>query len=388
MSILRDGVVDLSAIDRERFVVSPRVVPGVGDVVLINPGKAMFDWHPGEEVLRSLLVRPDGRVVSAGLPKFFNLGERPDHDALGHAAAVAGRVRFGEKLDGSLVVRSVIDGRVVFRTRGSHELGDDFREPVMRLVRERHDRLLDPTYVPHRSALMEYTGPANRVVLLYDEPCLTAIGEVTHDDVRPHLPTFAGLCAMACPAEHRGDGLASVAAEVRAWSGREGLVAWCFRDDGAPVLLKVKSAEYLRLHAMRSELNERRVWMLCAVAGASTFEACRGALEQVGLDWEDFAFAEPWLRSYLARREANRTALAEIRRTVRGDVARGLKAACAKAGRPDLFGVAMHAAVGEDDRAAEMLRAADVDDSVSRMRAEVAALRTSLAALLDERGAA
>ena len=85
-----------------------------------------------------------------------------------------------EKFDGSLVVRSVIDGVVVWRTRGHWQL-NQFETPVMAQV-QRYPRLLDPSFALAASLLFEFTSaaPELRVVLAHAEDGLTLLGEVDH----------------------------------------------------------------------------------------------------------------------------------------------------------------------------------------------------------------
>lgn len=93
-----------------------------GENVLVLPTKGNFmraaDWTEEELLFRSLMFnRETGQVVSAGLPKFFNYGESElDTILLNNKLAQGEPVLFTEKMDGSLLIRSVINGKVRLRT--------------------------------------------------------------------------------------------------------------------------------------------------------------------------------------------------------------------------------------------------------------------------------
>ena len=72
--------INISEINLENFYVNHREIDGIGPVVLVIPRKDFFDWDLDSLHLRSVLCRPDGEVISAGFPKFFNFGEKESHD--------------------------------------------------------------------------------------------------------------------------------------------------------------------------------------------------------------------------------------------------------------------------------------------------------------------
>lgn len=108
-------------------------------------------WTPDNVWLRSRveLVKNDD-TVSQGFGKFFNLGQGPDGLRV-DAQDIVDAIRAGErvvathKYDGSCLIRSVYDGKVMFRTRGSlmytfHEKAED----EIALFCERYPLLNDP----------------------------------------------------------------------------------------------------------------------------------------------------------------------------------------------------------------------------------------------------
>lgn len=108
-------MLDLNAIDKTTFDLHD-----TPHGLLITPKRGKTAWEPHEMGLRSVLCAPDGRVLSRGLPKFFNHSENAAHDAETRRLLAAGATcQYAEKLDGTLIILSVIDGRPHPRTRGN-----------------------------------------------------------------------------------------------------------------------------------------------------------------------------------------------------------------------------------------------------------------------------
>ncbi|HEY7358938.1 MAG TPA: RNA ligase, partial [Ktedonobacterales bacterium] len=154
-------VLDARLVDRKDFAVDD-----IGACLFIHPKRDKWDWTEDELRLRSVAVDLQGRVISTGWPKFFNMGERPANDAALEQALESGEeVFFTEKLDGTLIVRSVLpNGKVIFRTRGRWE-SDEFGPLAHAVASARYPALLDPRIMPEWSLLFEYVGPANLIVV-------------------------------------------------------------------------------------------------------------------------------------------------------------------------------------------------------------------------------
>ena len=65
-------------------------------------------WTPETRMCRGLVTTATGEIVSRPFPKFFNLGEEPLPEGLGQPLVY-------EKVDGSLIVVSLHEGRRVVR---------------------------------------------------------------------------------------------------------------------------------------------------------------------------------------------------------------------------------------------------------------------------------
>lgn len=378
--------IDIKTIDTERFHINERTIPGIGDVVLVVPHKAMWKWEPGEEHLRSLLCRPDGTVISAGLPKFFNFGENRDHDLVVLEGLRKGKTQFVVKEDGSLIIRSVIDGKVHFRTRGSEQIAEDMRDDVMELIHREYPYLLDPSiHMPESSLLMEYVGPRNQIVVRYERPALVALGWVdfgAQDKLyfRPHrtgpedpLRYMPRPALVDLPAA-----IDDAVARVRAFSDQEGVVSWTWIDEGMDThLCKFKSAWYLRLHSLRTQATPRYMREFCFVNGIRDLDGLKRALLDAGFDWEVCTYLEPLFDEFKRDLDAVETSLAWADRVVERLVPGITRKEAAMAltdvtqGRPDgrpLFAYMMAKWLGERDKAQEQADALRLGMAVAQYK--------------------
>lgn len=319
MGALSDrAVIDLAKVDRRSFKLVSR-----GDRVLIHPDARKRAWTEDELHLRSCVTDAQGRVLSLGFPKFFNLGEHAPHDARFAAAIADGRVAFGEKVDGSLLVADIEpDGALSLRTRQSHALSD-LREPVEALVRARYPALRDALagcalVREGCSALFEFVDPARPVVLRYPEAALVLLALVDKRSLAPRwdeaalaqIAADSGVArATAVTLPHETGALREA---VRPWLDREGVVAHALDRDGRPLMLKVKADSYLRLHAARGVLGTSNAPRIAFLLDAESEDDFVRQLEARGVDFETVEYARSSLGDYFARLSTMREGLAKM----------------------------------------------------------------------------
>lgn len=350
---------------------------------LIIPAASKHRWGAHERPFRSVILSPDGELLSTGFPKFGNLGEHGFED---HAAALsraladpAHPVAFTEKLDGSLIIRSVIGGQVVLRTRGTHDGGDVHGPLARRIAAGDCPLLLDPGFCPDRSLLLELTSPRPeaRIVLAYERDSLVLIGDISHDDLAPApwpgLRSRAGQLGLDVPATHDLPRSArKLAKAVGAWKGREGVVV---RTADSSVMVKVKSAGYLTLHRLRFLLTAKAIREMCEEHGVQSISELRALVESAGGDWEVMQSAQPFAQAYLDARAGADIRLAEIDALVAGWQARhpGDRKALAGEVAAGLDGpersVAFLLADGREHDALARMRAIAVDEAFDRLDA-------------------
>lgn len=312
------AVIDLEKVDRRSFKLITRA-----DRVLIHPDSRKRAWAEDELHLRSCVTDARGRVLSLGFPKFFNLGEHAPHDARFATAIGAGRVAFGEKIDGSLLVADLeADGSLSLRTRQSHALAD-LREPVERLVRTRYPALRDALAScalvrEGCSVLFEFVDPARPVVLRYPEPALVLLALVDKRSLAPRwdegalaqIAADSGVAqttALALPQD-----TAALREAVAPWLDREGVVARAVDSDGRALMLKVKAASYLRLHAARGILGASNAPRIAFLLDAQNEHDFVRELEARGLDFETVEYARSSLGDYFERLARMRAGLEQL----------------------------------------------------------------------------
>lgn len=302
-------MIDTSLLNPREFHVRVR-----DDRTLICPTMKKWTWRDDEVHLRSLVLR-DGRVISSGFPKFFNYGEKAHYDRVIAEAVANGEAFITEKLDGTLIIRDVWNRQVNFRTRDQFDLGP-FEERVMRLVREKYPLLLDPAMGKTESLLFEYVGPENHNILRYEEPALYGLGYMLLGEWPPRpVIEQAGLLALckvfrvSLPEIYLDSGsLDDLRERVRAWSDREGVVV-----RGPGTLLKVKSAAYLRLHAIKHQLSEKRLRELMWHDNVRTMWDFEKLARDEGWNEEILMIVRPQAERYLIDRYSFQEKLNELR---------------------------------------------------------------------------
>lgn len=263
-----------------------------GKLTLICPKKNNWDWEDNEKWLRSVVVDENGKVVSCGWPKFGNYGEFINDTAALDKELVNGEVLFTEKCDGSLAIRSVINGEVIFRTRGTlfgGEVDEDGKEPFgskFKRAAQKYPHLLDPNWHSNISLLFEYVSPHNKIVLRYDFEDLIFLGFVRHN------LTIGKWCEVRKIAEEGNLRLVKthelprepqqLLEVIKTWED-EGVVVRCCDSQ---VMVKVKSASYLCKHRLISNMTYNFVIELIDMAQVKNEDQFVEELKKNGLDFE------------------------------------------------------------------------------------------------------
>lgn len=191
---------------------------------------------------RGLIVADDGHIVARPFPKFFNIeqlkGNLPN-----------GPFEVYEKLDGSLGVLYFIGERPFIATRGSFtseqsEFANDILDRKYKKVEFRHDL----TY------LFEIIHPLNRIVVDYGEMEDLILLAIIETSTGKELP----LEDIGFPIAKRYEGIKGFD-ELSALEepNKEGFVLR-FTESGERV--KMKFAEYKRLHSLLTGLSARHIW--------------------------------------------------------------------------------------------------------------------------------
>lgn len=247
---------ELSSLNQESFNLKEGFIGG-NVVYLVTPKDFGCNWTKETLHLRSVLLGYDGEVLSRGLNKFFNCGEKPElyPDPNKFKDWVV-----SNKEDGSLMICDYIFGEFNVRTRGvisykNHENTGDFD-----FVIEKYKLVELLKNYSGYSILFELYSPNNVIVLKpYDVPEIVLLGLVDKETGTYH-PFYTDLgkevqTLLGCKVPETftfDDDLKTIGEKIALWEGKEGVVLSYNKSQN---LIKLKSEWYLVRHRMKSELN-------------------------------------------------------------------------------------------------------------------------------------
>ena len=229
---------------------------GDTDVVLIT-AYINTQWAPERMIFRSSVWTLDGKLVSPSYKKFFNYGEQP---AITPPPASLKNAVMLDKIDGSCLIFSKVNGVLVARTRGTLDAkttmvnGYEIDELL-----KKYPKLVDNELINSEeySVIVEWYSPDNVIVLRYGEdPDFTLTGVINHEDYsylsQPLLDKYAIGWGIKRPMYYDFGSLPEMLKGVEGLKGKEGL---CLYYNDFQNILKVKSADYLMKHAFKSAVT-------------------------------------------------------------------------------------------------------------------------------------
>lgn len=237
-------------------------------------------WNEITLTCRGLVVHDDGRVIARPYRKFFNLGQSQ--------AEPPDRFVVADKLDGSLGIsyREPSTGRIAIATRGSFE-----SEQAIHATERWHALYPDVQIPEGQTWLFEIVYPttkANRHVLDY--------GDL--DDLILHgvidIATGADL-PMPSPLEWPGPVVETWApVPIDQLPVRENAEGYVLVEDPLPTdrparRVKIKFADYERLHKLLDGITPKRIWACLKSSGdlKAVLEGAPGEQFQEALDIAD-----------------------------------------------------------------------------------------------------
>lgn len=231
-------------------------------------------WDEFSLMARGLIIDESaGLVVATPFPKFFNVGER-------HGDVPDVPFEAFEKLDGSLIIVFHHGGRWQAATKGAF----DSEQAVW--AQERLDSADLSSLVPGTTYLLEAVYPENRIVVRYEEPALVMLAAYDIQGAELTYKDILTCCrALGWRAARRYE-FSAIADIVR-------LAAGLPRDDEGFVVrfsngsrLKLKGAEYRRIHALISRCTPIAMWEAMA-AGDDMAAIRRDIPEEFWADFDD-----------------------------------------------------------------------------------------------------
>lgn len=215
-------------------------------------------WNLFTTVARGIIVRP-ARIVALPFPKFFNLSENkvevPDLPFQAY-----------EKVDGSLIIVYYYDGEWCTATKGS--FSSDQAQWAQKFLKDENIHLMDKdvTY------LFEAIYPENKIVISYGTSelvCLGGYNILTGEEIPL---TEMGWAAPNANVRHTktysfSDLNSIVETAITLPGNEEGYVIRY--EDGTRV--KIKGAEYCRIHALISNVTPLAIWNIMMKGDSQEF---------------------------------------------------------------------------------------------------------------------
>ena len=252
--------IDLSKIDLENFMTHPHEIAGE-TCHLVQPVHIGAKFTRDTLIFRSSVWNSQGELISASFKKFFNWGEQPDLCFTPFSLTANGGCELIEKIDGSTLVVSKYNGKTIIRTRGTTDASKIDNGHEIEWLKDKYPNAFkhydtdgDTSGYSH---IFEWVSPVNKIVLNYGEDpdiYLTAI--IRHSDYtlssQLDVDRMATVMGVKRPLRYNFASIKEMREAVEQFKGKEGLCVYCNHGQD---IRKVKSAWYLALHKMKSELG-------------------------------------------------------------------------------------------------------------------------------------
>lgn len=153
--------IDINSIDRENFNVTEGKFCDE-DALLVNPNHISTRWSKDTLIFRSSVWSKDGRLLSAGLPRFCNLGETPDlyPDPSNYKDQF-----ILNKQDGSTVIVDYHNKQISLRTRGSLSYSTQANAADFEVLLQNQDFVDYVTKNDRFTYILELETPNNVIVI-------------------------------------------------------------------------------------------------------------------------------------------------------------------------------------------------------------------------------
>lgn len=215
-------------------------------------------WSEDNLHFRSLIVEKDTlNVLSCGHKKFFNEGEKP---SLYSSLEEFSDVFVEEKKDGSLVIVDYVNDQLSMRTRGSISYTSQENASDFELLPVQYPQIESFLKVhSHLSLLIEIETPSNIIVVRPEKIQFTLLGAINKENLtyvgKEKIKFIAETCSLPLPKEYPFNSLKDLSETVKEWKGQEGVVVSYNNNQNR---IKIKSLWYLRLHRIKSQLNNEK----------------------------------------------------------------------------------------------------------------------------------
>jgi hypothetical protein len=279
------------------FSVKPGIIAGQR-CYLVTPKLATNPdlWNADTLIYRSSIWTKGGELVSGSFPKFFNLNEASDvvRDPIDSDFS---DMKIVEKMDGSTLICSKVQGQLIHRTRGTFNAEILPNGSEISILKKKYPLAFDNFWLDHGvSLLFEWTTPSNKIIIDYgSEPELSLIGAISHSDyslyLQKDLDYIAKQINVPRPKVYLFSNMNELVNSVQAFKGAEGVVVYFDNDQK---LKKIKGLEYLKLHRFKSNATLKNITEMFFEHEFNSAEEYRKYIKET-FDYECFMMVEAYI---------------------------------------------------------------------------------------------
>lgn len=247
---------DLSQLNEEEFRKKQGVFCGE-EMTLVYPITTNPFWTKLNSIYRSSIWDKNGKLISPGFKKFMNFGEKPEQFPLPSNYKDAS---FISKIDGSCLIVSKYNDQVVARTRETFNFENLDNGWELQIVKDKYPYAFDNDYLDNGHTLIfEIVSDVNKIVLSYEDcPDLLFIGMINNEDYsyakQNTLDLVAKEIGVKRPTRIDFSNFNGIHDFIKFVEDEKGIEGYCLYFNNDQDILKIKSAHYLKLHRMKTEV--------------------------------------------------------------------------------------------------------------------------------------
>lgn len=230
---------------------------------LINGSSFDIEWALDNIKYRSSIWTDNNEPVSLGLKKFTNWGERSDIFPL---PTTLQNTTIIEKVDGSCIIISKYCGELIIRTRGTIDATIKDNGQELLWLKDKYPNVFNNTLLNSEkvSIICEWTTPSNKIIIDYGkQPDFKLLNVIWHKDYRYFTQKEVDECArlwnIPRPQKYQFKDTDQMFETVQHWINQEGICIYYNNDQH---ILKLKSFDYLRKHAFKSNATFKNIMEL------------------------------------------------------------------------------------------------------------------------------
>jgi hypothetical protein len=264
---------------------------------------------------RSAVIDQNGMCISGGLPKFHDFGVSDAYgqfsivDRIISRAIQTKEAIITKKEDGTLIIRSVYNEKVILRTRQKHNLYM-YEDRVLSVIKEKYPILLDPKFLPFLDLHFEYVAPDNTIIIRYDEKDLIFLHAKYRDTFKmlswEELENIASQYNLKLVEKFDNMNNLCSAKKIKEFIDQEnwkheGVVV---RDSISGLMCRIKAEKYKELFAAKYSFSPKKFFEICRTQNFRTLEEAIAYLSGVEVDVSLFDDQlKRWFDLYCERKE-------------------------------------------------------------------------------------